>query len=142
MAGTDTKLEMLRSVSLFETLSGKELQAVEQLADTVDVPAGHVLMRQGASGGEMFVIASGGVVVERNGREINRLGPGSVVGEMAILSEGPRTATVTTSEPSTLFVLAHREFHSLMDQSAEVRKCVFDAVAKRIQMNEEDSAAL
>lgn len=142
MAGTDTKLEMLRSVSLFETLSGKELQAIEQLADTVDVPAGHVLMRQGASGGEMFVIASGGVVVERNGREINRLGPGSVVGEMAILSEGPRNATVTTSEPSTLFVLAHREFHSLMDQSAEVRKCVFDAVAKRIQMNEADSAAL
>jgi CRP/FNR family cyclic AMP-dependent transcriptional regulator len=142
MAATDTKLEMLRGVSLFETLSGKELQAIEQLADTVDVPAGHVLMRQGASGGEMFVIASGGVIVERNGREINRLGPGSVVGEMAILSEGPRSATVTTSEPSTLFVLAHREFHSLMDQSPEVRKCVFDAVAKRIRMNEEDSTAL
>ena len=57
MAATDTKREMLRAVSLFATLSGKELEAVERLADTVDVPAGHVLMRQGASGGEMFVIA-------------------------------------------------------------------------------------
>ena len=140
MAGTDTKLEMLRGVSLFGTMSTKELAAVEQLADTVDVPAGHVLMRQDASGGEMFVIASGEVIVERNGREVARLGPGDVVGEMALLSEGPRTATVTAAEPSTLFVLAHREFHSLMDQSAEVRKCVFEAMGHRIRSIEADQA--
>jgi CRP-like cAMP-binding protein len=47
---------------------------------------------------------------------------------------------VTTTEPTTLFVLAHREFHSLMDQSAEVRRCVFDAMAKRIRTHEEMSA--
>ena len=140
MAATDSKLQMLRGVSLFETMSDKDLSAVERLADTVDVPAGHVLMRQGASGGEMFVIASGGVRVERNGQELARLGPGDVVGEMALLSEGPRTATATTTEPSTLFVLAHREFHSLMDQSADVRRCVFDAVAQRIRAHEEMSA--
>ena len=140
MAATDTKREMLRAVSLFATLSDRELAAVEQLADTVDVPAGHVLMRQGASGREMFVIASGGVVVDRNGSEVATLGPGSVVGEMALISEGPRTATVTTTEPSTLFVLAHREFHSLMDTSAEVRDCVFKAVAHRIREIEEDRA--
>jgi CRP/FNR family transcriptional regulator, cyclic AMP receptor protein len=140
MAAIDTKREMLRGVSLFGTLSDRELAAVEQLADTVDVPAGYVLMRQGASGGEMFVLASGGVVVDRNGSEVATLGPGSVVGEMALLSEGPRTATVTTTEPSTLFVLAHREFHSLMDASAEVRDCVFKAVAHRIREIEEDHA--
>jgi CRP/FNR family transcriptional regulator, cyclic AMP receptor protein len=140
MAATDTKREMLRAVSLFETLSDRELAAVEQLADTVDVPAGHVLMRQGASGGEMFVIATGGVVVDRDGHEVATLGPGSVVGEMALLSEGPRTATVTATEPSTLFVLAHREFHSLMDVSATVRDCVFKAVAHRIREVEEDRA--
>ena len=140
MAATDTKRDMLRAVSLFETLSDRELAAVERLADTVDVPAGHVLMRQGASGGEMFVIASGGVVVDRDGHEVATLGPGSVVGEMALISEGPRTATVTTTEPSTLFVLAHREFHSLMDTSAEVRDCVFKAVAHRIREVEADHA--
>ena len=140
MAATDTKRDLLRAVSLFETLSDREIAAVEQLADTVDVPAGHVLMRQGASGGEMFIIASGGVVVDRNGSEVATLGPGSVVGEMALLSEGPRTATVTTTEPSTLFVLAHREFHSLMDASAEVRDCVLKAVAHRIREVEADHA--
>jgi CRP-like cAMP-binding protein len=140
MAASDTKLDMLRGVSLFGTMSAKELEAVERLADTVEVPAGHVLMRQGATGGEMFVIASGEVLVERNGLELARLGPGDVVGEMALLSEGPRTATATASEPSTLFVLAHREFHSLMDQSAEVRRCVFDAVARRIRTLEDTGA--
>lgn len=137
MAPTDPKLDMLRGVSLFGTMSGKELEAVGRLADTVDVPEGHVLMRQGASGGEMFVIASGGVRVERDGRDLGRLGPGDVVGEMALLSEGPRNATVTTTEPSTLFVLAHREFHSLMDQSADVRRCVLDAVAGRLRTLDE-----
>lgn len=140
MAATDSKLQMLRGVSLFQSMSDKDLAAVEQLADTVDVPAGHVLMTQGASGGEMFVIASGRVVVDHDGREIAQLGPGDVVGEMALLSEGPRNSTVTATEPSTLFVLAHREFHSLMDQSADVRRCVFDAVAKRIAMLEEMAA--
>jgi CRP/FNR family cyclic AMP-dependent transcriptional regulator len=140
MAAIDTKREMLRGVSLFGTLSDSELAAVERLADTVDVPAGQVLMRQGASGGEMFVIASGSVVVDRDGREVATLGPGSVVGEMALISEGPRTATVTTTEPSTLFVLAHREFHSLMDASAEVRDCVFKAVAERLREAEGDHA--
>jgi CRP-like cAMP-binding protein len=140
MAAIDTKREMLRAVSLFGTLSDRELAAVEQLADTVDVPAGHVLMRQGASGGEMFVIVSGGVVVDRDGRELASLGPGSAVGEMALISEGPRTATVTATEPSTLFVFAHREFHSLMDASAEVRDCVLNAVAHRIRELEADRA--
>ena len=138
MAATDTKLEMLRNVSLFATMSPKELAAVGQLADTVDVPAGHVLMRQGASGGEMFIIAKGNVTVERNGQEVARLGAGSVIGEMALVSEGPRTATVTTTEPSTLFVVAHREFHSLMDQSADVRTCVFKAVAGRVRELDEE----
>jgi len=136
----DSKLDMLRGVSLFRSMSRKELAAVEQLADTVDVPAGHVLMRQDDTAGEMFVIARGGVVVERNGREVGRLGPGDVVGEMALLSEAPRTATVTTTEPSTMFVLAHREFHSLMDQSPDVRRCIFDSVAERIRMHEDASA--
>jgi CRP-like cAMP-binding protein len=140
MAATDTKLEMLRNVSLFATMSPKELAAVGQLADTVDVPAGHVLMRQGSSGGEAFVIAAGNVLVEHDGVEVAKLGPGDVVGEMALLSEGTRNSTVTTTEPSTLLVLAHREFHSLMDQSADVRRCVFDAVAKRLAMLEEMGA--
>lgn len=140
MGTGDVKLDLLRTVSLFADLGRKDLESVGRLADTVDVPAGKVLMREGQSGAEMFVIASGAVIVERDGKEVARLGQGDVVGEGALLSEGPRTATVTTTEPSTLFVLGHREFHTLLADSAEVRRCVFDEVARRLRTVETDRA--
>jgi CRP/FNR family transcriptional regulator, cyclic AMP receptor protein len=134
MAPADAKLEMLKAVPLFASMRGKDLEAVERLADTVDMQAGKMLMKQGDHGNEMYVIASGSVRVERNGKEIATLGPGQAVGEMALLSEGPRLATVTTLEPTTAFVLGHREFHTLLADSAELRQCILDNLAKRIRM--------
>lgn len=136
----DGKVEALRAVSLFGGLRQRELEQVAQLADEVDLPAGHVLMREGESGSQMFIIASGEAKVERGGREIAREGPGSFLGEMSIVSEGPRTATATLTQPSHLFVLAHREFHSLMDDVPAVRTCVMDEVARRLRALEPDKA--
>ena len=133
MAQADAKLQMLKAVSLFASMRGKDLEAVERLADTLDMPAGKMLMKQGDHGSEMYVIASGSVRVERNGKEIATLGPGHPVGEMALLSEGARLATVTTLEPTTAFVIGHREFHTLLADSAELRQCIFDNLAKRIR---------
>jgi CRP-like cAMP-binding protein len=139
MAG-DAKIEALRAVSLFAALRNRDLEQVAQLADEVDLPAGHVLMREGESGSEMFIIASGEAKIERDGREIARAGPGSFLGEMALLAEGERTATATLTEPSHLFVLAHREFHSLMDDVPAVRDCVMTEVAHRLRRLELDRA--
>ena len=133
----DTKLEMLRGVSLFASMRGKDLEAVERLADTVDIAAGKEIIRQGDHGNEMYVIASGSVRVERSGREIATLGPGQAFGEMSLLSEGPRLATVTALEPTTAFVIGHREFHTLLEDSAELRQCIMDNLAKRIRMLDE-----
>ena len=60
--------------------------------------------------------------------------------EMALVAEGPRTATATLTEPAHLFVLAHREFHSLMHDIPEVRDCVLNGVARRIRELEPDRA--
>ena len=117
----DGKIEALRSVSLFSDLRQRDLEKVAQLADEVDLPACHVLMREGDTGSQMFVMSTGEALVERAGREIARLGPGSVLGEMALVAEGPRSATATLTKPAHLFVLAHREFHSLMHDIPEVR---------------------
>ena len=133
----DAKMEILKRVSLFSSMSRKDLESVGRLADEVDVPAGKTLLRQGDHGNEMYVIASGSVRVERNGKEIATLGPGQAVGEMSLLSEGPRLATVTTVEPTTAFVLGHREFHTLLADSAELRQCILDNLAKRIRMLDE-----
>lgn len=130
---SDLKLKLLHSVPLFERLGRRELERIGQLADEVDVPAQKVLMRQGDLGHEMFVIASGSVRIDRDDETISNLGPGEWFGEMALVSEGRRTATATATEPSTLFVVAHREFHALMAEMPSVRTAVFECVADRIR---------
>jgi CRP-like cAMP-binding protein len=139
MAG-DAKIEALRSVPLFSDLRQRDLEQVAQLADEVDLPAGHVLMREGEIGSQMFIIVSGEARVERGGHEIAVVGPGSHLGEMALVAEGPRMATATLTKPGRLFVLAHREFHSLMEDVPSVRDCVLNEVARRLRGLEPDKA--
>lgn len=136
----DPKLDLLHSIPLFSRLGQREVERLGQLVDEIDVPAGQVLMRQGDRGSEMFVLASGRVRVERDGQVLAERGPGDVIGEIALLSEGPRTATVTTVDPARLLVVAHREFHALMDEMPSIRLAVLDALAHRLRILETDQA--
>jgi CRP-like cAMP-binding protein len=137
---TDEKLELLKRVPLFAGLGRKEIEEVGRLAEEIDVPAGRALMREGQTGQEFFVIVRGSVVVERGGRTIRTLGPGDFLGEIALVDDGPRTATATTESDAALLVVAHREFHSLMDQFPSVRECVLQALATRVRQLEPDAA--
>lgn len=133
MAANDSKADLIASVPLFEGLSRSELAEIAKLMDEVDVPAGHVLMKQGDLGRQMFVVVRGRAAVERNGQKINELGPGGAAGEMALIAEAPRNATVTTMEPSLLLVADHRGFHSLMDVSPTIRLRIFEGLANKIR---------
>jgi CRP/FNR family cyclic AMP-dependent transcriptional regulator len=134
----DQKLDLLRRIPLFTDFGRRDLERLSQLADEVEVPAERRLMEQGDRGTEMFVIASGRVRVERDGRRINTLGPGDFFGEIALLDGGPRTATVTADEPTRLLVLTHREFHTMMEEFPEVAAEVLNALAHRIRRLEPD----
>lgn len=140
MAAKDLKLELLHSIGLFSRLGRADLKRLGQLTDAVDVPAGKVLMRQGEVGNEAFVVVTGRLGIERDGRQIAERGPGDMVGEIALLSEGPRTATVTVLEPSQLLVIGHREFHALMDEQPAIRMAVLEELARRVRLLEADAA--
>lgn len=133
MAGKDHKLELIRRVPLFEQCGGRDIEKIGQLADEVDVPAGKVLMKEGASAREFFAVIDGSMRVEQNGREIARLGPGDFFGEIALVDGGPRTATVTAEVASRLLVVGHREFHSLLEQNPGIQLQVLQALAKRVR---------
>jgi CRP-like cAMP-binding protein len=137
---TDQKLELLKRTPLLAGLGRKELEAVGMLLDEVDVPAGRVLMREGESGREFFVLVDGTVGIDRGGTRVRTLQPGDFFGEIALLADGPRTATATTDKAATLLVLGQREFHSLMDQFPAIRTCVLEALAKRIRNLEPEQA--
>lgn len=140
MSPKDEKLELLKSIPLFAGFGGRELERLGMLTDQVDLPEGRVLMRQGESGQEMFVIVRGRARVERDGRVIAERGTGDILGEIALVDEGPRTATVTLSEASSLLVVGHRDFHSLMDEMPTVRTQVLESLARRVRHLEPDAA--
>jgi CRP/FNR family cyclic AMP-dependent transcriptional regulator len=129
----DEKIDLLRTVPLFAGLSNRELQRIGELADEVDLPADRVLMRQGDYGAEMMVIVDGNARIERDGAVIADRGDGEVLGEIALLDGGPRTATVTLTRDSRLLVLGRREFQTAMDELPEVRLRVLEAVAHRLR---------
>jgi CRP-like cAMP-binding protein len=139
MASSDPKIEMLRSVAMFASCGPKDLQRISQLVDEIDLPDGQVLMREGETGREMFLIASGSARVERGGQVVGEFGPGSVLGEMALVSEGTRNATVTAVGPIKALVVGHREFHSLMDDHPKFRGKVYEALARKLRTLEGDA---
>ena len=141
MSPHDPKVDLLKSIPIFAGLGRRELEQIARLVDEVDVPAGRVLMRQGETGSEMFIVVSGSFTIDRNGNVIRECGAGVALGEMAILSEGPRTATVTANEPGRLLVVGHREFHALLDVAPEISKHLLETLARRIRAIDEDVVA-
>ena len=135
----DEKLDLLHRIPLFSGFDRHRLERLGQLADEVDVPAGKVLMRQGDTGSDMMVIVTGSVAVDRDGNRLNTLGAGDFFGEIALVDNGPRTATVTAEEPSRLLVIAHRDFHAMMDEFPEVADQVMNALANRVRHLEPDA---
>lgn len=133
----DEKLDLLHQIPLFAGLDRHKIERLGQLADEVDVPAGKVLVRQGDSGGELMVLASGAVSVERDGARIATLGPGDFFGEIALIDGGARVATITADEPSRLVVLGHREFHAVMEEIPEVASQILVTLAHRLRMLDE-----
>ena len=105
---------------------------ISQLTDEVDVPNGYTLMRQGDLAREFFMIVDGKVRIERDGKAVNTLGPGDYLGEIALLSEGRRTATAVTDGPARLLVITHQGFNSLLDSSSTIRAAIFESIAARL----------
>ena len=100
-----THLDHLASVSLFSACSKKELQAVAKATDEVTIPAGKTLCEQGAVGREAFVIVEGTAEVRRNKKKVAEIGPGTCVGELALLDHRPRTASVIATTDLTVLVI-------------------------------------
>lgn len=110
----EQQIERLRGVWLFSQCSKKELAVLARITTPVSVAAGHVLAREGETGGEFAVIVDGTATVTCEGEPIGRLRAGTFFGEMALLDGGPRAATVTADTAMTLLVIQRRDFDALI----------------------------
>lgn len=128
----DKKVEALRRAPLFEGLSRKEFVQLARVSEDLEVPPGKVLCEEGEVGQEFFVIIDGKVEVTRKGKPVAMRGGGEFFGEIALLEETPRMATVTAKTPLRLFVLTRKDFRYLVDENPSVERKVMRALARRV----------
>jgi CRP-like cAMP-binding protein len=128
----DRKVELMKAVPLFAGCSKAELQKIAALADELDLGDGATLIREGERGREFIVIVDGTVRVTRGGKSVRDLGAGDFIGEIALVSDVPRTATVTATSPVRLLVVTDRAFRGLIEQMPSIATKVLQSLGQRL----------
>jgi CRP/FNR family transcriptional regulator, cyclic AMP receptor protein len=130
-------IDFLKRVSMFEDLDQRSLEAIANAAVEQHYETGQEVVRQGDTGVGAFIIRSGkvDVIQERNGKEIKlaTLGAGDVFGEMALLDEFPRSATVRAVEPTTALGIQRWHFRGILESHPQIALALLPMLTRRIR---------
>lgn len=127
-------VELLKGVDMFEGLTEQELRRVAAICREAKYAKGQIVTSQGEEGDEMFIVRDGLVEVTvgeagEGPRTVVNLGTGQVVGEMALVDRGPRSATVRCVTDATLNVIERDAFEELCQSSAQIGMVVYRNLA-------------
>jgi CRP/FNR family transcriptional regulator, cyclic AMP receptor protein len=125
------EVQRLAAIPLFATLPESELAAVAACAGERDFDTGETLATQGAFGHCLFAIESGAAEVTRDGEAIRTLGPGDVVGEIAVLAAGRRSASVVATSPMRVITFFKRDVWALEGDAPEAARRLRELIATR-----------
>ncbi|MGH8958350.1 MAG: cyclic nucleotide-binding domain-containing protein, partial [Acidimicrobiia bacterium] len=135
-----TTAEILHGLPYFSDLPEELLQTVCDLSKQIEIDAGTVIIEEGSTSTEMYVLTEGEMVVTKHQEprdvELARIGPGEVVGELALLDKAPRIASVSATIPSRLVRVPAEAFEALLEDSRVVRRMV-GTVTSRLRSTEE-----
>lgn len=126
-------VEDLAGVPLFESLSDDDRKELAGWFDVYTVGEGAKLVGEGAAGYSFYVLIEGSAVVTTDGVTVATYAPGDYFGEMAILGEGRRTATVTATSPAKLLVMFGTEFRQLQSEQPAIAARLEEAMQQRRQ---------
>lgn len=121
----------LRHIALFATLTNAELDELAQLGEPVDAEPGAVLIDQGDVGLECFLVLEGEAGIFGAGEHLATVGPGSVVGEMALIGHRPRNASVVAQSPMRLLSFNIAAFRRLLDDMPQARRYIYELLEER-----------
>jgi CRP/FNR family transcriptional regulator, cyclic AMP receptor protein len=130
--GSNAKIDLLKRVPLFAGCSKKELEALALIADEIDLNEGAVLTREGQPGREFFVLVDGTVQVTQGADTIGELNGGDWFGEIALLTNVPRTATVTATSPVRVLVITDRAFRQVVEATPSIAVKMLERVGERV----------
>jgi CRP/FNR family transcriptional regulator, cyclic AMP receptor protein len=120
----------LLASDLAVTVPVSELEQLDRLATTLSIPAGEEIMHADDFGRECFVVIDGEFRVQLGDTEIT-VGPGAVIGELSLLTLKPRTASVTASVDSSVYVMNRSEFATVLDTCPRFSRYVLDGAVQR-----------
>jgi CRP/FNR family transcriptional regulator, cyclic AMP receptor protein len=132
----DAKIELLKRVPLFNGCSKGELRELAKSADELDIREGTVLTREGRPGREFFVLIDGTARVTKEGKKVADLAAGDWFGEIALITNRPRTATVTATSPGDVLVITDRRFHSVVETMPSIALKVLATIGERLTHDE------
>ena len=135
MADKDTT-QLLKQVPLFSDLDKRELSHIAESMKRRQFSAGQEIAREGESGVGFFVIEDGNAKVSVHGEERRRLGPGDYFGEIALIAQGARTATVTADTDLTAYGMTFWDFRPLVEGNASIAWKLLQAFAKTYGQDE------
>ncbi len=138
MANLDEIIKFLYNVPLFKSLSRRQLELLAKRVLDRDYAAGATIVSQGKGGEGFFIVYAGKVDVIRERADgvksvVNHLGAGDFFGEMALLDDGPRTATCVAVEPTKCYVLPRWDFLAVLKEDADMGITILEEMARRFR---------
>jgi CRP/FNR family cyclic AMP-dependent transcriptional regulator len=129
----EAPVELLERVPLFSDFDRGDLQRLARTFKERTFDAGHVVASEGKSGAGFFVIENGEATVTVRGSEHGKLGPGDYFGEIALIDDGARSATITADSELRCYGLTSWEFRPLVESNASIAWKLLETMAKRLR---------
>ncbi len=140
MAATEKYVEHLRRVPLFSGIPDAGLASIARQLSERSYETGAVIVKQGEPGVGFYLIDEGKVEVEQGGRVLTALGPGEFFGELALLEDVPRTASVIARAPTRCLQLVRWHFRAILKENPEIAIRVLETAVRRLRRHEGDRA--
>ena len=122
----------LAELPQFASIDRGQLEMLAKHAEELDVPAGVELTHEGRHEGSVFIVVSGSIGIERNGRTVDTIGRGGFFGEIGAIDGGPRTATGYALEDTVVVAISPRQLNDVLDASSELRAMMMSAMEERL----------
>ncbi len=136
-----TKTDQLKGVQMFSACTDKELAQIARACDELTVEPGAVVVEEGAPGEDFYLVGTGEAEVVRAGQRVALLGPGGYFGELSLLDDAPRNATVTALTAMALVRLRRREFAAVLDSWPGVAHKLLQQMARRLREADEKAVS-
>jgi CRP-like cAMP-binding protein len=129
--------DLVKQVPLFSDLDKRELQGLVSSMKERRFEEGNTIAVEGQTGVGFFIIEEGEATISVKGEELNTLGPGDYFGEVALIDDGARTATITAKSPLKCYGITSWEFRPLVEQNADLAWKMLQTMAKMLRASEQ-----